>query len=248
MRSYLYQFCLDNSYNLTSSYGVRDECDMIPYSCHHGDQLYFIYGHDRKPFLDPTIPKKLKIMMLRDPLSWLTSRIQHEMRKNKNIKEPMSFLNGIIQFGPRYFNFLEEPTRLLAMQIFHRLIKASSSSSSSSTSTLQISPLPIDSSYSLLLSQVESLFQQEIFILQNSYYSESVEMLSKIFNKSFMTRTELNTTSPSQLRLNEAFTSQENHSMGTLSDIKKLNILLELHNQIYYLSLKEFIRQRDHLL
>jgi hypothetical protein len=247
MRSYLFKFCNENSYNLTTSYGIMNECETIPYSCHHGNKLYFIYGHDREPFIAPTSPKvkRLKIMMLRDPLSWLTSRIQHEMRKNKNLNKPMSFLNAIIQFGPKYFNFLDDSARQSAMKIFHRLVKASSSSSSS----LQISPLPIDSSYSLLLSQVESLFQQEIFVLQNSYYSESLEMLSKIFNSSFlMVSNDSNPTPPSQLRLNEAFESQESYSMGTLSDIKKLNILLELHNQIYHLSLKEFIRQRDQIL
>jgi hypothetical protein len=125
------------------------------------------------------------------------------------------------------------------MKIFHRLVKASSSTS------LQISPLPIDSSYSLLISEIKSLFQREIFVLQNSYFSESVEMLSKIFSSNFSGS---NPTPPSQLRLNEAFESQEKSSMGTLSDIKKLNILLELHNQIYHLSLKEFIRQRDQIL
>jgi hypothetical protein len=240
MRSLLYKFCEKNHFNLTTAYGLENECQNIPFSCHSGQTLFFIYGHDREPFLQKsstqsTTSSSLKITMLRDPLSWLTSRIQHEMRKNKKLQQqqqsPVSWTNAVIQFGPKYFNFFDDSTRDLALKVFHRLVKSGSST---------ISPLSTDSSYTKLLVKIETLFQQEIFVLQNSYYSESLDLLSKLFETNFV-----NQTSPS--RLNEAFESQETSSMGSLSDIKRLNILLELHNQIYYLSLKEFLRQRDQI-
>lgn len=252
MRSLLYQFCQDNSYNLTTSYGLSDECNTLPFSCHIGNQLYFLYGHDRTPFIQPNpnvdsssessrtgigAKTTLKITMLRDPLSWLTSRIQHEMRKNKQFtKQTMSFENAIIQFGPKYFNFLDDYTRQLCLKIFNRLIKSFSSSNS-------ISSLPIDNIYSILLHRLQIIFQQDIFVLQNSYYPESLELLSKLFNNTFGN----NTRTSSQPYLNEAFDYQDQSSMGTLGDLKRLNILLELHNHIYYISLQEFIRQRDNM-
>jgi hypothetical protein len=255
MRSLLYKFCVNNNFNLSTAYGVENECQNIPFSCHSGQKLFFLYGHDREPFIKrSSSSSSLKITMLRDPLSWLTSRIQHEMRKNKKLQlqqqssSAVSWTNAIIQFGPKYFNFFDDSTRDLALKVFHRLVKSSSLSSLSGPAI--VSPLSMDSSYITLLTRIENLFQQEIFILQNSYYSESLDLLSKLFDSNFLNQTSSASfpSSTSQPRLNEAFESQETSSMGSLSDIKRLNILLELHNQIYYLSLKEFLRQRGNLI
>lgn len=256
MRSLLYKLCQEKNYNLTTSYGLKNECQTIPFSCNKGKNLYFIYGHDRDIFINNK-PQTLKITMLRDPLSWLISRIQHEMRKNKNINSQLTFSEAIINFGTKYFNFLNDNLRIHVIRMFNRLVKLTSTDSSYSLLNSKLTKNSFNLSYTLLLNEIESQFQNEIFVLQNSYYPESLQMLSLIFNASFISGGDgknqkldsIATTNKDEVvHLNEAEKKQDQSSMGTLADLKKLNMLLEIHNEIYYISLREFKRQQEYLL
>jgi hypothetical protein len=237
MRSHLHNFCVTNSYNMVSSYETESPCQRIPYSCNNGSKLYFHYGHDRAQFFSKSstsssTKKSLKIVMLREPLSWLTSRLQHNMRGKGG--SPMSLQEAMTLFGMEYFGFFDDSIGDLIQKRFHQIVNSSSTSPSSSF------PSP-SSSYSQTLDRIDSYFQKEVFILQYSYYSKSMNSLSKIFSNTFVP------SSSSALHLNPAYGAQQGHSMGTLAEVKLFNTLLELHNQVYYLSLREFYRQSEQL-
>jgi hypothetical protein len=152
--------------------------------------------------------------------------------RGKGGAPPLSFEKAFAMFGMEYFRFFDDPIRNVILQRFEQIVNTSSPSRSpSSPSTTDLSPQTLD--------RIDSYFRQEIFVLQHGYYSESLNSLSKIFGRPFV--------KSSSLHLNPVYPAQQRHSMGTLEEVKKLNTMLELHNQVYYLSLREFYRQREQL-
>jgi len=101
MRFLLHSFCRNTHLNMTSYYGLPDECNETPFACTAGSQVYFTYGHVRDHFVSyavqaapasvsfPPSPlpgtspsdRTLYVFMVREPMSWLLSRHQHSIRK-----------------------------------------------------------------------------------------------------------------------------------------------------------------------
>lgn len=124
MRSILHRVCQINRFNMTTAYGLSDECLNLPFACHSGNDHYFVYGHVRDYFVSEN--PALRIMMIRNPLAWLISRIQHEKRKSGN-QIGLNLASAAVNFGGKYLNFLPDDLRTDALKWFNRRIKSSTS-------------------------------------------------------------------------------------------------------------------------
>ena len=234
MRSLIYRVSQLEGYNLSSAYGLSDECTKIPFACLSGTRAFITYGHVRDPFT-ATSQKKLRIMMIRDPLSWLFSRIQHEIRKTKS--SSLTATSAIVQFGPKYFNFLPDDLRSEVMQWFNRLVKPAAIKS-----TVKVSPP------SGLLNRVETELRDSIFVLSTEHYQESLGLLSFAFDSKHFQPTDTGGDNSKNFpMINEAFDWQQSASAATYAEMKQLSRLLEAHNAIHQLALREFFRQQEEL-
>lgn len=253
---------------MTTYYGVHDECNVIPHSCVKGSGSYFSYGHDRSTFLEDS-SSTLHIIMLRDPLSWILSRIQHEIRKSNNDKIKIELLSAIATFGSRYFNFMNDQNLKLANSLFKNLIQSQSSEGSMS--------IPLQDGFNKqilsqlhLIESIENNFQSNILVLITEYYHESIILLDYIFNTTVFSfnaiqekelkeshslqpisasgATPHSFTSPTIAvkrvkKLNEAFDWQGKLSAGTFEDTKLSTKMLQIQYNVYETALREFMVQ-----
>lgn len=228
MRSLLYKVSKLEGYNLTTVYGIPNECEMIPFSCHVGKAPYISYGHERDPFTKSK-GDTLRIMMIRDPLSWLISRMQHEVRKMKTSDLKMSA--ALIQFGPRYFNFLGDEIRVEVMRWFNFLVKPPGKGLTT----------PLD--YYRLLEAIGQEFRERTLILTTEHYEQSLALLARVFDTPHFQPPR--TQEQSLPRINEAFEWQQEGKMASAEELKQLSHLLEAHMAVYHLALQEFHRQTE---
>jgi hypothetical protein len=159
---------------MTTAYGLSDECLNLPFACHSGNDHYFVYGHVRDYFVSEN--PALRIMMIRNPLAWLISRIQHEKRKSGN-QIGLNLASAAVNFGGKYLNFLPDDLRTDALKWFNRRIKSSTSPISTGFDS---SILLFDS----ILQRVELYFQTKVLVLDAAHYSESLLLLAHVFNTS----------------------------------------------------------------
>jgi hypothetical protein len=231
MRSLLHKVSKLEGFNLTTVYGLADECEKIPFSCNVGKAPFISYGHEREPFMKYD-SRTLRIMMIRDPLSWLISRMQHEVRKTKSSDLKMSA--AMIQFGPRYFNFLGDQSRAEVMRWFNLLAKPPAKAPS----------LPID--YVSLLDSIDQEFREHTFVLTTEHFERSLAMLAQVFDSPhFQPPRPQDQSLP---RINEAFEWQQEGGVASAEELKLVSRLLEAHMAIYQLALNEFFRQSATLI
>jgi len=233
MRSLLYRVCVREDFNLTAAYGLTDECS-VPFSCHKGRGVRITYGHLRDGYVSPPSNRVLRVIMLREPVGWLASRAQHETRKTG--RSGGSLAAQAVAHGGKYFNFLRDDLRLQAMRWFNRLIKSVDDGSAARDM--------VD-----FLDTVERHFKEETLVLLTERFEDSLLLLTEAFGTSFYSEEYVQHQGRKGVqRLNGAFDSQENASAGSLSELKRAAILLEVHSAIYSLALREFFRQRQKML
>ena len=230
MRSLLHQVAVAQNYNMTTAYGLKDECTNLPFSCNIGTKPFISYGHLREPYI-LSDQRLLRIMMIREPHSWLVSRMQHETRKQNG--ESLGLTAALIKFGPRYFNFLPDDSRERAMRWFNHLVRSDKNSAA----------ISIEGTWELLQS-IELDFRSRTFVLTMEYYADSLRLLAAAFDSPRFLPSSNGVSLP---KVNEAFTWQASEPAGSLEELKQLSRLLEVHNAIYNLALREFFRQR-HLM
>jgi hypothetical protein len=267
MRQVIHRYCVNQGYNMTTNYGVTNECEVIPFSCVNGNNMYFLYGHYREDFIK-TSHDSLHIIMLRDPLSWILSRIQHEIRKSvKNNKDKSLMVNktfeihaSIASFGGKYFNFLDQMNYDLSSLLFKLTLQTSvgadnqnkaldmkiikpylSNEDLSTSSTHKYNLLELQT---ILSSHIEYLFAKNTVVLLTEYYTESMQILDNIFQTKHFTsfqNGQLN-------KLNEAFEWQGKAIAGTYDELKIVPKLLQIQYVIYDAAMREFRNQYRDLL
>lgn len=164
MRKLLYELSLTSGYNLSSSYGKADNCE-IPNSCVRGDKLFLTFGHAID--VDTVIRSQSDVLisMFREPMSWLHSRWKHAYKFNN---QKNSLLQGAKEYGSKYFNFADTETRQALENIFKKLADGHT-----------IQEIPGRDIYSAMQG-VRRLFQENCVVLIYDQLLKSVEHMALV--------------------------------------------------------------------
>lgn len=121
MRKLLYSVARNCSYNMTSSYGKKDNC-AVPDSCTTGTKLYITYGHMIDVDRVLASPSDMLVTMFREPMSWLYSRWKHAYKFNN---QKIGLYEAAQEYGVKYFNFADSKTRSKLALMFEKKVSGS---------------------------------------------------------------------------------------------------------------------------
>ena len=259
MRRMVYHFARNSGYNMTTIYGLNNECQSVPFSCNIGEKVNIIYGHRNEniPFFQNNT---LHVVMIREPLSWLLSRIQHDHRKRGNNNYPRKINNemminksnfndhiasseGIIhrlqKFSPKYLMYARSRVRVKLEKWFQELHGHYFRDDNH--------PRPYNfnaNKIATTLKDLENDFrQQKLLVLITEHYSKSLQLLGYVFNSSLFNG--YSNDAKNNYISNAASSKQNTQSVGTYQELKQLNYLLSPHLALYHAAFREFIRQLD---
>ena len=228
MRKLLYEASISSGYNLSSSYGLDDNC-VLPNSCVRGDQLFLVFGHAID--VDKVVRSQSDILIstFREPLSWILSRWKHAYKFNN---EKNSLLQAAKDYGSKYFNFADTETKNALTIIYKKL---------TSGHTLgDIMKGDIDSA----IRRVRRLFQLKCIVLIYDFLGKSVEHVSLVVGNKILYG--LFSGKYKHVYINKGPQDRYvSEAMRGISDdtTRRVRDMMSLHYMIYQEALSEFERQ-----
>eukprot|EP01041_Mallomonas_annulata_P007826 gene7826-16002_t len=266
IRKRLHEMCQREGFNLTTNYGgLRDECSVIPFSCNKGKDVYIVYGHKQEN-AEFSSGNELNILMLREPLSWLLSRIQHGNRKTQKLKtndkkdngNTVSIVSAMHTYSGKYLMYTDTITKTLLMRWYEEARRdvmgnrSGLSSSTSSTTTLDSSSSSSSSGSAMrrhleVTRRLQTLMRGNTLVLVMEHFEQSLRLLAHAFDSlSMLPVTNTNTASSTGDRQNQAMDWQEKVSVGSYSELKAVSRLLAPHQTLYQAAYDEFLRELEY--
>lgn len=208
---------------MTTLYGLPNEHAILPNCCTQGKHIHFLYGHAIPP-LDLS-DDVLRIIMFRDPLSWIISRYQYHTKSVSN-SAIRSLPEAVAQWGSIYFKYFDvETTKALNMWFDRQKASVSGGEAASILSVAHRAQ-----------SRIDSIFEHSMVTLINEYFEESLEHLN------FMYGTTHFTSSLKESR-NTATSQDLLKPIGTAQEVKTAMQLLQPHYAVYNTAMKFFMER-----
>jgi hypothetical protein len=236
MRKLLYDVAKISDYNLSSSYGLRNNCE-IPNSCVEGERLFITYGHALDG--EKLNGRRIGVSMLREPMDWLISRYKFELKMNRNNLAPASLVEAAIEFGPRYFAFFDAPTRVALNGAFSRLVRTQHGEDAQ----LRLSP-DVKRDIDDIVIKTKSLWESSVIILIYSEYDASIYLMAELLGNPVFKS--IYDKKYKGIRINSAADTPVLRAIGlnqSSLDYLGAKSLLQLHYVLYQLAVSEFHRE-----
>lgn len=223
LRQILHDVCVNEGFNMTTLYGLPNEHTSLPNCCAIGHNVNFLYGHAIPPldFSDNT----LRIIMLRDPLSWIISRYQYHSKSIPN-SAIRSLPDAIIQWGSIYFKYFDVETTKVLNGWFDR--QKTLISGADAASVMMIAHRA--------QSRIDNIFEHSMVVLINEYFQESLEYLNFLYDTTHFT-------SSLKESRNTATSQDLATPIGTAHEIKTAMQLLQPHYAVYNTAMKYFMER-----
>lgn len=228
MRKLLLEVAKSSDYNISSSYGKLNNCE-VPDSCTTGSKLFITYGH----FIDVDAATRNSantlVSMFREPVSWLISRWKHAYKFSN---QKMSLVDAAVTFGQKYFSFADSETRGLLSSVFEQ------------TSRNGMAKSALQGEIQEAIERTARLFKNNCVVLLYEPYNRSVNHLSDISGNDLFLK--LFSEKYSRMSINSAPKDQYvDKMMAEVSEkvLKDVNDIMFLHTMVYRAAVLEFSDQ-----
>jgi hypothetical protein len=232
MRKLLFEVAKSSDYNMSSSYGKSNNCD-VPDSCTSGSKIFITYGHEIDVDAVTRDNSAVLVSMFREPMSWLFSRWKHAY---KFADQKISLANAALNFGDKYFNFADTETKKLLTAIFEKSNKNN------------VPQIDLQNEIKDAMEKTRHLFREKCVVLLYDRFNTSVAHISKITGNEKIQK--LFAEKYSHMSINSAPKDQYvDKMMNELSadTIKYVKNMLFLHLLVYEEAVLEFTRQTAQL-